>query len=170
MKFKPNYDICVQYEVFEMFHFQPINHLWNRLISQIPQCIRQISNKTPFCNRNVHTCALWVHCGIWDWFIVGLEQQAMVSSRIIVFYNKQNSWIQQKKAGTWSCTKEKNSFIYIYIYIYPYNILRPRPNGRHFADDIFKYIFLNENFWIPVKFHWNLFLRVQLTSFQHWFR
>ena len=24
-------------------------------------------------------------------------------------------------------------------------------NGRHFADDIFKCIFLNENVWIPIK-------------------
>ena len=31
------------------------------------------------------------------------------------------------------------------------NTLRPRQNGRHFADDIFKCIFLNENIWIPVK-------------------
>ena len=31
------------------------------------------------------------------------------------------------------------------------NTLRPRPNGRHFADDIFKRIFLNENIWIPIK-------------------
>ena len=31
------------------------------------------------------------------------------------------------------------------------NTLRPRQNGRHFADDIFKCIFLNENFWIPIK-------------------
>ena len=31
------------------------------------------------------------------------------------------------------------------------NSLRPRWNGRHFADDIFKYIFLNENVWIPTK-------------------
>ena len=32
-----------------------------------------------------------------------------------------------------------------------FNTLRPRPNGRHFADDIFKYIFLNENVQIPIK-------------------
>ena len=36
------------------------------------------------------------------------------------------------------------------------NALRPRQNGRHFADDIFKCIFLNENVWIsqtiPLKF------------------
>ena len=31
------------------------------------------------------------------------------------------------------------------------NTLRPRKNGRHFADDIFKCIFLNENVWIPIK-------------------
>ena len=33
----------------------------------------------------------------------------------------------------------------------PFNTLRPRKNGRHFADDNFKCIFLNENVWIPVK-------------------
>ena len=31
------------------------------------------------------------------------------------------------------------------------NTLRPRQNGRHFADDIFKCIFLNENVWVPLK-------------------
>ena len=31
------------------------------------------------------------------------------------------------------------------------NSLRPRPNRRHFADDIFKCIFLNENIWIPIE-------------------
>ena len=31
------------------------------------------------------------------------------------------------------------------------NTLRPRQNGRHFTDDIFKCIFLNENVWIPIK-------------------
>ena len=28
-----------------------------------------------------------------------------------------------------------------------FNSLRPRQNGRHFTDNIFKCIFLNENFW-----------------------
>ena len=31
------------------------------------------------------------------------------------------------------------------------NTLRPRQDGRHFADDIFKCIFVNENLWIPIK-------------------
>ena len=32
-----------------------------------------------------------------------------------------------------------------------FNILRPRQNGRHFADAIFKRIFFNENVWISIK-------------------
>ena len=32
-----------------------------------------------------------------------------------------------------------------------FNTLRLRQNGRHFADDIFKCIFLNENVWIPIE-------------------
>ena len=31
------------------------------------------------------------------------------------------------------------------------NTLRPRQDGRHFANDIFKCIFLNENVWIEMK-------------------
>ena len=31
------------------------------------------------------------------------------------------------------------------------NTLRPRQNGRHFADDMFRCIFLNENVWIPIE-------------------
>ena len=30
------------------------------------------------------------------------------------------------------------------------NTLRPRQNGRHFADDVFKCIFLSENLWISL--------------------
>ena len=32
-----------------------------------------------------------------------------------------------------------------------FNTLRLRQNGHHFPDDIFKYIFLNENVWISIK-------------------
>ena len=41
------------------------------------------------------------------------------------------------------------------LYIHTVNTLRPRQNGRHFADDIFKCIFLNENVWIPTKMSMN---------------
>ena len=32
-----------------------------------------------------------------------------------------------------------------------FNTLRPRQNGLHFADDIFKRVFFNENVWISIK-------------------
>ena len=35
--------------------------------------------------------------------------------------------------------------------IFTLNTLRPRRNGRHFVDDIFKWIFLNEIVWILIK-------------------
>ena len=31
------------------------------------------------------------------------------------------------------------------------NSLRQRQNGRYFADDTFKLIFVNENVWIPIE-------------------
>ena len=64
--------------------FRPTNHKRvmpaNRSISQISQCIRQISHNTSFCNRNVHICAHFcykiLHCGIWDCCIVGFVRWA----------------------------------------------------------------------------------------------
>ena len=46
----------------------------------------------------------------------------------------------------------------------------PGQNGRHFANDIFKRIFWMKkvDFWL--KFHWRLFLMIQLITTQHWFR
>ena len=35
--------------------------------------------------------------------------------------------------------------------LYLIDTLRTRQNGCHFADNIFKCIFLNENVWIPIK-------------------
>ena len=35
--------------------------------------------------------------------------------------------------------------------IFYINTLRPRKNGRHFPDNIFKWIFLNENVWISIE-------------------
>ena len=47
--------------------------------------------------------------------------------------------------------------------------------GRGKMDAISQTTFSNEFSWMKMyeyrlKFHWNLFLRVQLTIFQHWFR
>ena len=49
-----------------------------------------------------------------------------------------------------------------YIYI---NILRPRQNGRHFPDDIFIWISLNENVWISIKISWNFIAKSPINIF-----
>ena len=52
--------------------------------------------------------------------------------------------------------KKKNPVLCLTKFLtYSVNTLRPRQNGRHFADEIFKYIFLNENVWIPIKMSLN---------------
>ena len=51
-----------------------------------------------------------------------------------------------------------------------FNTLRPIQNGRHFTDDTFKRNSWTQMLEFRLKFHWSLFQRVQLTTFQHWFR
>ena len=46
----------------------------------------------------------------------------------------------------WSCYATANRpFI-----VHRFNTLRPRQNGRHFPDNIFKRVFFNENVWILI--------------------
>ena len=52
----------------------------------------------------------------------------------------------------------------------PINSSPPGQNERHFADVLFRCIFVYEKFCVLIKFHWNLFLRAQLTISQHWLR
>ena len=50
--------------------------------------------------------------------------------------------------------KYTHSFIllcFVLVILSDLNTLRPKQNGRHFADDVFKCIFLNENVWILLK-------------------
>ena len=54
-----------------------------------------------------------------------------------IIYNKWCQWMDSK---TW-----------IDPVLCLINTLRPRQLGRHFLDDIFKYIFLNDNLWILIK-------------------
>ena len=44
------------------------------------------------------------------------------------------------------------------------NTLRPRHNGRHFADDIFKCIFLNENISIAIKISLRFVPKVPISN------
>ena len=44
------------------------------------------------------------------------------------------------------------------------NSLRPRQNGRHFADDIFQCIFVNENVWISMKISLKFVLKGPISN------
>ena len=65
-----NWKTHITIQQSQIIHFCDLN----RPMSQISQCIRQISHNTTFCNRNVHTyahvCYKIVHCGIWYLCIV----------------------------------------------------------------------------------------------------
>ena len=45
-----------------------------------------------------------------------------------------------------------------------FNTLRPRQNGLHFADDIFKRLFMHENVWILPKISLNFVCKVPINN------
>ena len=51
------------------------------------------------------------------------------------------------------------------VYFFLFNTLRPRQNGRRFADDIFKCILLNENLWIPLMISLKFVPQVRINNF-----
>ena len=57
--------------------------------------------------------------------------------------------------GLWHTTSYSANYMYGMQFsihaVWCFNTLRPKQNGRHFADDIFKCIFLNGNVWIQIK-------------------
>ena len=79
-------------------------------------------------------------------------------------------------SSKWKCVDENMPWVHAS------NLTRTRNNtksthwGRDkmaatLADDTFKCKFVNENILISIKkIHWSLFLMVQLTICQHWFR
>ena len=50
------------------------------------------------------------------------------------------------------------------LFLSSLNTLRPRKNGRHFADNIFTCIFLNENEWIFINILLNFFPKGQINN------
>ena len=49
-------------------------------------------------------------------------------------------------------------------WVIKFNTLRTRQNGHHFAEDLFKCIFLNENVWILIKISFNLVPEGQINN------
>ena len=64
-------------------------------------------------------------------------------------------------------SKQMMVMLLMHIYVTPpqwLNTLRPRQNGRHFPDDIFKWIFLNENVWISITISLNFVPRDPINN------
>ena len=64
---------------------------------------------------------------------------------ILRLVDQANAYRGSHEASHWSSGK------YIAHIGIGINTLRPRQNGRHFTDDIFKCIFVNENVLIPIN-------------------
>ena len=72
--------------------------------------------------------------------------------RIYTYMNRKHTELKFWK-GIVSSTRHNNIATphKTYVVLDIVNILRPRKNGRHFAVDIFKCIFFDENAWISLK-------------------
>ena len=92
----------------------------NSSISQIPQCIRQITHNAPF---PTHFCYKMVHCAIWVWYIVGFVQWVYWLTKKLFLFNKseflgiKRSWIEMTYTidmETWFLfTANENAFFNI---------------------------------------------------------
>ena len=72
-----------------------------------------------------------------------------IQDKWVLVIHKQGFQLPVAFHSVWSNDmKSKNIFIPLPIKV---NTLRLRQNGRHFAADIFKYNFVNENVWISLK-------------------
>ena len=67
-----------------------------------------------------------------------------------------------------------DAYIYIYVSLgldeFTHWDIGVRQDGRHFVDDIFKCIFVNDNHVVGFNFHWNMSPRVQLPIIHHCFK
>ena len=67
-------------------------------------------------------------------------------SYVVIFGILAITLIQQFTCGDYNYYSS-----WIKVLVLNVNTLRPGQNGRHFADDIFKCVLLNENVWITIN-------------------
>ena len=94
------------------------------------------------------------------WFLCNPNTSAMIVMcvywGVMVWYWMLQATLIVLSCGTYSASHWERIFQGMYVSFlwcssHYFNTLRPRYNRRHFADDIFKCIFLNGNVWIQVK-------------------
>ena len=136
--------------------------------------VKAASDKKRHLKRiGILTCT-WFHCTrsiVWYWNApIPIRKQLVLFSRqahahILMRYDLTKYWSTMIRVtalhgqmGSHYLNQCWTSYITLYIVFrgQSVNTLRARQNGRHFANGIFKCIFLNENFWslnkISVKY------------------
>ena len=75
-----------------------------------------------------------------------IQKYPLINGQEIIFveYNHQchNNCLERSRF----VSQRVKRFMWIFL-----NTLRPKQNGRHIPDDIFKWIFVNENVWILIE-------------------
>ena len=83
---------------------------------------------------------------------IPMKLNHLFDAKVISKYGQRNEWEARVGYGVakpqWVSMVSTTS---TEIVILVFNTLRPRQNGRDFADDIFKCIFLSEVVWISIK-------------------
>ena len=78
---------------------------------------------------------------------------------IIQFYSNYTWMIYQFHMCLSAVPKHARHIIVLgYIRFFFWTEWDPEQNGRYFADEIFKCIFLREMLWFGIKYHWTFFL------------
>ena len=133
--------------------------LWH--IGPLRRKFGEITIEIYFLHTNMTSAEWWLNClGLCNFdssplsstihvlVIIGLENVwSPVRHQAIIGTNYHFSWIIRsvRPRGT------NRSEIWIKQQQFWFNTLRLRQNGRHWVDDLFKYIFWNENIWIWFK-------------------
>ena len=83
------------------------------------ECIRLITHSAPFCNRNEHTCAHFcykmVHCGTWNWYIMGFVKQVQIVSFQKIVYIWKCCLQNCDHLFCTQCVKQMNSFLILTV-------------------------------------------------------
>ena len=117
----------------------------------------------------------WLHrkLSLWEFRVQPVTQTFFkITICVSVNVTKRHIWslVGCRHAHSLLHTIYSMKYSYVVFCIAVINASTPVENDHQFADTIFKCIFVKEKFCILIylKFHWTLFLRVQLTKTQHW--
>ena len=109
---------------------------------------------------------------IWKMKICTCKQGRIYTHNYFLLNNSAHffGWYLDRAIIWWCYMLEYDAVQWLIWWIHPFNTLGPRQNGRHFPDDIFKCIFLNENVRVSIKISLKIVPMVQSTLFQNWLR